>query len=305
MNTAEEYFMAVVREKSIARAAEKLYLSQQNLSNSIKRLEQRYGVLFWRKPHFCLTAEGEVLYRTLQQIQVLENNLSAELLEIKNEDSGKIRFGIPSTRARVLVPRLMERFRQQFSRTQLEFTLEDTEQLEALLLCGELDLMLGIDAEPHPELLRSASWKETIYLAVSKQLLKSLGIETCLWERLAELPFLLNPPVSHLRQKIDLYFKRRFIAPRHSTVVGDFELQMILAAQGEGACFCTQIMLPKMQDMNQTLPPDRRLIAFPIQDETIFSTLAIVRHRYGADSQALKTFSRILAEEIEGMAEGF
>ncbi|MFR5713179.1 MAG: LysR family transcriptional regulator [Clostridium sp.] len=46
MNTAEEYFMAVVREKSIARAAEKLYLSQQNLSNSIKRLEQRYGVLF-------------------------------------------------------------------------------------------------------------------------------------------------------------------------------------------------------------------------------------------------------------------
>ena len=87
--------------------------------------------------------------------------------------------------------------------------------------------------------------------------------------------------------------------------MGDFELQMILAAQGEGACFCTQIMLPKMQDMNQTLPPDRRLIAFPIQDETIFSTLAIVRHRYGADSQALKTFSRILAEEIEGMAEGF
>lgn len=65
MNTAEEYFMAVVREKSIARAAEKLYLSQQNLSNSIKRLEQRYGVLFWRKPHFCLTAEGEALYRTL------------------------------------------------------------------------------------------------------------------------------------------------------------------------------------------------------------------------------------------------
>lgn len=98
------------------------------MESAIKsRLEQRYGVLFWRKPHFCLTAEGEALYRTLQQIQVLENNLSAELLEIKNEDSGKLRFGIPSTRARVLVPRLMERFRQQFSRTQLEFTLEDTE----------------------------------------------------------------------------------------------------------------------------------------------------------------------------------
>lgn len=58
MTTAQQYFLTVVQQQSVARAAEQLYLSQQNLSNHIKRLEQQYGVLFVRKPKFELTLAG-------------------------------------------------------------------------------------------------------------------------------------------------------------------------------------------------------------------------------------------------------
>lgn len=291
--------MVVVQEQNISRAAERLYLSQQNLSNRIKRLETQYGTLFRRKPHFQLTAAGEELYNTLRQIQVLEASLQTRLDEIKHNDVGTIRFGIPPTRGRLLFPKLMRRFRERFPFTQVELVLDDTEQLEKLLLRGELDLMLGIDAAPHPELISSKTVKEKIYLVASQKLLADYGISIFGWERLADLPFLLNPPISHLRKEVDRYFRQLAITPHRSTMVGDFELQLILAAQEEGACFCTQMMLTKMEEVNRNLPEENRLTAFPIPNETIFSSLSIVRHRYGVTSPALDAFSRILAELIE------
>lgn len=75
MNISMQYFMLVVEMQSISKAAERLFVTQQNLSNHIKRLEQQYGVLFTRKPKFMLTPSGEALYETLKQIRVLESNL--------------------------------------------------------------------------------------------------------------------------------------------------------------------------------------------------------------------------------------
>ena len=46
-----EYVMEIAKEGSFSKAAQKLYISQQNLSQHIQRLEQYYGVpLFHRKP---------------------------------------------------------------------------------------------------------------------------------------------------------------------------------------------------------------------------------------------------------------
>lgn len=298
MNPAESYFMVVVQEQNISRAAERLYLSQQNLSNCIKRLEAQYGTLFRRKPHFQLTPAGEALYNTLRQIQVLESSLQTRLEEIKNNDIGTIRFGIPPTRGRLLFPKLMRRFRKQFPYTQVELVLDETEQLEQQLLRGELDLILGIDAAPHPELVSSVTIKENIYLVVSQRLLADCGIRVFEWERLADLPFLLNPPISHLRKEVDRFFRHQAITPRRSTTVGDFELQLILAAQEEGACFCNQMMLHKMEEINQSLPEENRLTAFVLPNEMFFSGLSIVRHRFGAKSSALETFAALLAEQI-------
>ena len=73
MNTSFEYFMAVVEEESISRAAQKLFLSPQNLNNHIHRLEKAYGTLFIRKPQFQLTPVGQMLYQTLQQIAVQDS----------------------------------------------------------------------------------------------------------------------------------------------------------------------------------------------------------------------------------------
>lgn len=45
MNISLEYFLAVAEEESISRAAERVMVSQQDMSNHIRRLEKQYGLL--------------------------------------------------------------------------------------------------------------------------------------------------------------------------------------------------------------------------------------------------------------------
>ena len=49
MNISLEYFLAVAEEESISRAAERVMVSQQDMSNHIRRLEKQYGLLFERR----------------------------------------------------------------------------------------------------------------------------------------------------------------------------------------------------------------------------------------------------------------
>ena len=133
MTTSQEYFMTVVSCEGVARAAEKLFISQQNLSNHIKRLESRYGMLFVRKPRFELTLAGEALYETLQQIRVLEQGLDTRLAEIQANREGILRFGIHSVRARMILPGAMAAYREVYPNVQVRLFLQN---LKHHLLCG-------------------------------------------------------------------------------------------------------------------------------------------------------------------------
>lgn len=302
MNAAEEYFMIVVQEESISRAAEKLFLSQQNLSNCIKRLELLYGPLFVRKPRFRLTEEGEALYQTLRQIRVLENSLKSRLGDIHKSSQGTIRFGLPGSRARVLLPALVERFRKEYPEIQLELVQDESSHLEKRLLRGELDLLLGVEINDCSEYMTIAGKKDRIYLVVSEKLMRKIGkqnediLDYEKW--IGEMTFLMNPKGSALREKTDYFFRRRGLVPQKYTEVGDFELQLMLAAQAEGACFCHEMLLSKIEDINQKAEKENRLFAIEIIDKEMASRVTIVRHKYGIKTQALIRFAEILTEII-------
>ena len=57
------YFIEVVKQEGISRAAETLQITQQTLSTHIASLEKELDCrLFVRRPKFRLTAEGELFY---------------------------------------------------------------------------------------------------------------------------------------------------------------------------------------------------------------------------------------------------
>lgn len=294
MTTAFEYFMVVVKERSISRAAERLYLSQQNLSNHIKRLEQEYGMLFTRKPKFALTPTGEALFHTLQQISVLEQGFAAQVNEIQNKQYGLLRLGIHAARARAILPKVLTIYRKNFPYVHIDLYLQDTIDDERMLRSGDLDLFLGVDTNRLPEFRYIHLMDEPIYFVSTESVLKRYQVvpqdDIIPLEALNRFPYLLPPPISHFRQKIDRFLETAGINIERTMSVGDFELQLILAAQGEGVCFCAQMMLSKLEQLNRDLLPDTKLQTYRVEHMTATSEISIVLHRLAYRSAILTGF---------------
>ncbi|WEV38333.1 LysR family transcriptional regulator [Lactobacillus sp. ESL0680] len=88
------YFLAVVNEQNISRAATKLHISQPTISRQIHELEQELGVsLFERGTRTIkLTTDGEYLANQARQILTLANKTSANIGK-KSEISGSVFIG--------------------------------------------------------------------------------------------------------------------------------------------------------------------------------------------------------------------
>ncbi|MFZ7101444.1 MAG: LysR substrate-binding domain-containing protein [Peptococcaceae bacterium] len=140
------YFEEVVKEMSFTKAANNLYLSQQSLSQHIKRLEGHYGVqLFERKPSLSLTYAGELLLDHARQSFQEEERLLAEFSHIRSQQKGKIRFGITPTRAPIFIPRIIPRFNKLYPLVDLSLKEAHTFVLGQELLEGKIDVMIGIE----------------------------------------------------------------------------------------------------------------------------------------------------------------
>lgn len=81
-----EYFITTVREGSISKAAEKLYLSQPYLSQCIARTEKELGVKLFDRSHMPLklTEAGKIYMRYLESVGVLTGQFEEQLGELKN-----------------------------------------------------------------------------------------------------------------------------------------------------------------------------------------------------------------------------
>ena len=63
------YFTELAKDLHMTRTAERLYVSQQTLSNHIARLESYYGTpLLYRKPALALTPAGEYVLSSAKTI---------------------------------------------------------------------------------------------------------------------------------------------------------------------------------------------------------------------------------------------
>ena len=78
------YFAVVARERSLRRAAERLFMSEPPLSRQIRALEERLGfALFHRHSRgLCLTAEGARVLAALEPLLALQEQVFGELAQL-------------------------------------------------------------------------------------------------------------------------------------------------------------------------------------------------------------------------------
>lgn len=136
------HVVTVAETRSFSRAAELLGITQPALSRSIATLEEDLGLrifdrgrsgVFITQAGADLIAEAE---RLLAQAQAMEQNL----LQIRNVESGVIKFGMAPMVASIYLPRLLKKLSETHPSLILRPLVRKAEDLLGALASGQVEL---------------------------------------------------------------------------------------------------------------------------------------------------------------------
>lgn len=276
MTTGERLFLVLAEELNFGRAAKKSFISQQSLSDHIKRLEEHYGMsLFTRRPSVVLTEAGRAVRRSLLAVRNLEQGLDAELSEIQRGASGKLRVGLNYTRAKLIVPELFEWCQTEYPRVKIELTLEETLKMQELLKKGDLDCFLGVNAASMQDASVRSLSVEGIYLMASRRYLeRRAGMDTASLVNLKSaadlhdfdgLPFVMNYPISTTYRLLAQFMGVEGINVETVLSVSDYDISEKICRTGEAALCCPQIFVPPVLERNAAYGDDEYMYALPVK----------------------------------------
>lgn len=234
------YFLTVCEMGTINSAARKLYISQQSLSQHIKKLEDELQAqLFHRDTPLVLTEEGKVVQRTAQDILALVDGMHVELARMQRKQTteltiGALDYGIPD-----FLPPLMDIFLQEEKSIVLstrEIRAEEPIPKDISLFFSSRELGAGYKSE----ILFTAQ----LVVCVSDVLLKiTYGVD---WQHyktrllhgdfsaLKCCPFLQqrNTPLQGL---MEMAFVQNHFTPRYFPVIGSPATLTQFCAEGKAA----------------------------------------------------------------------
>ena len=142
------YFLTVVREESITKAAEVLHITQPTLSRQLSQMEEEVGVkLFERGPRkITLTNEGILLRRRAEEILQLVDKTQKELIEQDEQVEGKVFIGCGEIASVQLLPKLFKEFREKYPRVSFDIFTATADLVKEQMDKGLLDV--GLLLEP-------------------------------------------------------------------------------------------------------------------------------------------------------------
>ncbi len=266
--TSLYYFQELSKDLNMTKAAERLYISQQTLSNHIQRLEQYYGTkLFYRKPSLSLTCAGEFVLSFAQVVGKEERNLK-------------------EARGTQFLPRILPDFHQMYPRVEVRFVEGLSQGLERQTSNGELDFALVLSDRYSPDLVEHEFLQDHIYLCVPENLLRAYytpeevrerkiqavqGVELRDFDR---LPFALM--TNRLGARIQEIFTREHIQPNVFFTAPSTAQTLPMCTKGLAACYCTHMNLVEKRGT-----VDANVNIFPLYDQGVplVQKLSLLRHK--------------------------
>lgn len=137
-------FRVVAEQRSFSRAAALLHLSQPTVSQQIQALEAHYGVrLFDRSSKYvALTAAGRALYTQVEALLREYAEARRAVLQAAGAVSGPLTLGASQTIGEYILPRAIAAFQGDHPKVKVRLQIQNTEQIESLMLGGRLDMGL-------------------------------------------------------------------------------------------------------------------------------------------------------------------
>lgn len=312
MKIGFEVFLAVARELSISQAAKQLHITPQCASDHIRRLEKEYQVvLFERKPRFHLTTAGEIMLRSLQNMQIVESSMEKTLGSVAQGNMGTFTLGISTSRAPIILPRVLPRYYREFPNVNISFIEEDTQVLEDRLLTGQIDLFIGVNTTPHSEFRITTMTTEEIMLVISSGLLHQYfthseikamreGIDL---NQFSLIPFTLSVKTGKVNHAIQEYLNYHNVRLSAAYNISDSETQIMLCTSGICAALCPRMLLVTAHRHNLSCGRDSYLYMFPVKNLGRELRIDLVSHKNAIHPPFLRHFMQITQEEVRAISQ--
>ncbi len=289
------YFLAIVEEGSISAAARKLYISQQALSEQLKKMEEEVGApLLKRGKNSELTVAGECLYRDGKELIRIYDSMMDDIQDVTKNRRRKITVGIPTFCTPPYLPTLLVQFNQKYpeyevavvkrQHSDIEHNMNGVDlYLSPLPLCLHLENHIVLDSDPFhvtfqqnlAERVYGERWK-----SVEAQLIQTQNLSV-----LKEMPFIaLRDRYGQLMQSQTLIFNEHHFFPTFGFNSENFDLN-------EHACINTMGCLLATESHTQSLfhryntEQTKNLLSYPIR-VTSFETKMAISHRHGVHLHA-------------------
>lgn len=306
------YFIVLAEECNISRAADRLFITHQNLSKYLSNLEAEFGVaLFQRKPTFSLTYAGRLMLQSLKETEQIEKNIRAQFVDLRGDVTGEIRIGTTEGRFRILMPDIMSAFRDAFPDVQLLISSAASPDLRKMVQNNQLDLMIaGIPPENKNKLDYVKVLDEKLYLIISDNMLQNIfgnkfpackqelkmGADLKLFQ---DIPFAMNLPHFNSHILLQQHLDRHGITLSCVHTSSHPDLHHMMSARDFAASFCLTMYLPSLIKLNKEL--DNKLNIFPIRDFNDTNPVAICY----AKNRIFPRYTRALIQMLKQQCRHF
>ncbi len=264
----------LAEERSVTRAAERLFISQSAFSHALNRLRDELA-----DPLFVRTSRGmEPTLRTRQLIPLIERSLA-------NLERGlKAGNGFdPATSARTFyigavdyfeflgLPRLVSRFKTMAPNVRLSVDILAEKIQHEGVESGQLDAFVGIDGLQYvPHYFNKRVWLQDRFVAITARQRQDLPEQLTLKQFLAE-PQIHLPAVGSGADLIERWLSSRHLSRTLATVVQSYAVGGRVVA-ASGYLMCVPYLIA--QELVQMLP--LRILELP--DGAPDMTLSILSH---------------------------
>ncbi|MDH3987884.1 MAG: transcriptional activator NhaR [Gammaproteobacteria bacterium] len=228
-----QYFWAVAREGSIARAAESLHVTPQTISGQLKLLDKAVGHPLFNRAgrRLVLSDMGGVVFEYADEIF----STGAELASVVrgNHMSGPkiLSLGIVSSMPKLIAERIVAPAMLAEKPVRVRCHESSLEQLLSELAVHKLDLVLS--DQPVPDGLGIKAYNHMLGesgMSFFSQRARARRYRARWPDSLNDAPLLMPSQHSALRRRLDDWFESHGLSPR---IAGEFDDSALLKAFGE------------------------------------------------------------------------
>ena len=309
--TSLYYFQELSKDLNMTKTAERLYISQQTLSNHIQRLEQYYGTqLFFRKPSLSLTCAGEFVLAFAQVVGKEERNLKDILSDIEHQERGTLRVGASMARGTQFLPQILPDFHTRYPHVEVRFLDGLSAVLERRISNGDLDFAVVLSDHYDSSLVAHEFLQEPVYLCVPDPLLRQYYTPEEVQEikqrsvHGADLRDFTPLPFSMMTNRLGGRIRERFhqagITPNVFFTASSTSQSLPLCARGVAACFSTHMSL---LDHWERLGEQTNIFPLIDQDGPLVQSLSLLRHRQRYLTHFAKYFMELLFQTTASLEQ--